>query len=164
MALNEFEGTVMLVSHDRALLRSVCDEFWMVSKGGVEPFDGDLDDYQRYLLDEGKRLREEMKQAGKMAEAPVAKVEPAPVAAKRTAPSGKIKSLKQSLEKLDKSMAALHVEKAAFEARLAGTLSVEAITEVGGKLQHVNEELAREEGRWLELSGEIESLEAASAQ
>jgi ATP-binding cassette subfamily F protein 3 len=50
MALNEFEGTVMLVSHDRALLRAVCDEFWMVSRGGVEPFDGDLDDYQRYLL------------------------------------------------------------------------------------------------------------------
>ncbi|WP_310615281.1 ATP-binding cassette domain-containing protein [Limnohabitans sp.] len=59
MALNEFEGTVMLVSHDRALLRAVCDEFWMVSRGGVEPFDGDLDDYQRYLLDEGKRLRAE---------------------------------------------------------------------------------------------------------
>ena len=35
MALNEFEGTVMLVSHDRALLRAVCDEFWMVSRGGV---------------------------------------------------------------------------------------------------------------------------------
>src|SRR5690606_1905945 len=41
MALNEFEGTVMLVSHDRALLRAVCDEFWLVTKGGVQPFDGD---------------------------------------------------------------------------------------------------------------------------
>ena len=58
MALNEFEGTVMLVSHDRALLRAVCDEFWMVGSGKVEPFDGDLDDYQKYLLDESKRLRE----------------------------------------------------------------------------------------------------------
>jgi ATP-binding cassette subfamily F protein 3 len=37
MALNEFEGTVMLVSHDRALLRAVCDEFWLVSRGGVSP-------------------------------------------------------------------------------------------------------------------------------
>jgi ATP-binding cassette subfamily F protein 3 len=55
VALNEFEGTVMLVSHDRALLRSVCDEFWLVSRGGIAPFDGDLDDYQRYLLDEAKR-------------------------------------------------------------------------------------------------------------
>ncbi len=59
VALNEFEGTVMLVSHDRALLRSVCDEFWLVSKGGVAPFDGDLEDYQRYLLDEARRVREE---------------------------------------------------------------------------------------------------------
>ena len=57
VALNEFEGTVMLVSHDRALLRAVCDEFWLVSRGGIEPFDGDLDDYQRYLLDEAKRAR-----------------------------------------------------------------------------------------------------------
>ena len=58
MALNEFEGTVMLVSHARALLRAVCDEFWMVGRGAVGPFDGDLDDYQRYLLDEAKRQRE----------------------------------------------------------------------------------------------------------
>ena len=64
MALNEFEGPVLLVSHDRALLRAVCDEFWMVSRGGVAPFDGDLDDYQRYLLDEAKRQREEAKKSG----------------------------------------------------------------------------------------------------
>ncbi|HYG44465.1 MAG TPA: ATP-binding cassette domain-containing protein [Bordetella sp.] len=58
VALNEFEGSVMLVSHDRALLRSVCDEFWLVSRGGVQDFDGDLDDYQVYLLEEAKRRRE----------------------------------------------------------------------------------------------------------
>ena len=51
IALNEFEGTVLLVSHDRALLREVCDEFWLVTRGGVLPFDGDLDDYQRWLLE-----------------------------------------------------------------------------------------------------------------
>ena len=59
VALNEFEGSVMLVSHDRALLRAVCDEFWMVSRGGVNDFVGDLDDYQVYLLEEAKRRREE---------------------------------------------------------------------------------------------------------
>ncbi len=58
VALNEFEGTVMLVSHDRALLRSVCDEFWLVADGAVGPYDVDLDDYQRYLLDEARRARE----------------------------------------------------------------------------------------------------------
>jgi ATP-binding cassette, subfamily F, member 3 len=60
MALNEFEGTVMLVSHDRALLRSVCDEFWLVGSGEVKPFDGDLDDYQKYLLDMAKQRRESL--------------------------------------------------------------------------------------------------------
>ena len=58
VALNEFEGTLMLVSHDRALLRSVCDEFWLVGRGAIVPFDGDLDDYQSYLLEEARRLRE----------------------------------------------------------------------------------------------------------
>jgi len=163
MALNEFEGTLMLVSHDRALLRSVCDEFWLVTRGGVEPFDGDLDDYQRYLLEEGKRLRESLKEASKAASAPVVKAEPAPVAAKKPVLSGKIKSLKQKLENLEKSMAALQAEKTAFEARLGGTLSVEEITETGKRLQHVIDELAIEEGEWLEVSGEIEALEAASA-
>jgi ATP-binding cassette subfamily F protein 3 len=161
MALNEFEGTVMLVSHDRALLRSVCDEFWLVSKGGVGPFDGDLDDYQRYLLDEAKRVRESLKEADRVVEP--AKTAPPPVAAKRTAPSGKLKALRQSLEKLDKSMAALQLERTELEARLAGNLSVEDIAKAGIELQHVNEELAREEEKWLELSGEIEALEEPGA-
>ncbi|NYT46120.1 ATP-binding cassette domain-containing protein [Alcaligenaceae bacterium] len=67
VALNEFEGSVMLVSHDRALLRSVCDEFWLVSRGGMSDFDGDLDDYQVYLLDEAKRQRETAASARKAA-------------------------------------------------------------------------------------------------
>src|SRR5690606_29182134 len=58
IALNEFEGSVMLVSHDRALLRSVCDEFWLVADGRVTDFAGDLDDYQVYLLEEARRQRE----------------------------------------------------------------------------------------------------------
>ena len=161
MALNEFEGTVMLVSHDRALLRSVCDEFWLVSRGGVEPFDGDLDDYQRYLLEEGKRLRESLKAADKAAEAP--KLAPPPPAAKRSAPVGRLKPLRQALEQLDKSMAALQAEKAALEARLAGALPIDEITQAGNRLQHVNDELAREEEEWLELSGQVEALEAEGA-
>jgi ATP-binding cassette subfamily F protein 3 len=62
MALNQFDGSVLLVSHDRALLRAVCDEFWLVGRGVIEDFTGDLDDYQKYLLEESKRLREEIKE------------------------------------------------------------------------------------------------------
>ena len=82
MAINDFDGTVMLVSHDRSLLRSVCEDFWMVGRGVVGPFDGTLDDYQRYLLDESKRLREEARQAENNArnEKPVEVQAPEPVA------------------------------------------------------------------------------------
>ena len=81
MALNEFEGTVMMVSHDRALLRAVCDEFWMVGRGAVGPFDGDLDDYQRYLLDEAKRQRELAKLEAAAESAALKAAAPAPAVA-----------------------------------------------------------------------------------
>ncbi|MEX8519747.1 MAG: ABC-F family ATP-binding cassette domain-containing protein [Leptothrix sp. (in: b-proteobacteria)] len=85
MALNEFEGTVMLVSHDRALLREVCDEFWLVTGGKVEPFDGDLDDYQKWLLDQSR----EAARAAKTAQASASKSSPATsvVAAAPAAPA-----------------------------------------------------------------------------
>jgi ATP-binding cassette subfamily F protein 3 len=50
LALAQYEGAVLLVSHDRALLRAVCDQFWLVHDGQVTDFDGDLDDYQRFVL------------------------------------------------------------------------------------------------------------------
>ena len=81
MAINDFDGTVMLVSHDRALLRSVCEDFWMVGRGVVGPFDGDLDDYQRYLLEESKRLREEARQAEQAQAAQTSSTNAAPAAA-----------------------------------------------------------------------------------
>jgi ATP-binding cassette subfamily F protein 3 len=157
MALNEFEGTVMLVSHDRALLRAVCDEFWMVSRGGVEPFDGDLDDYQRYLLDEAKRQREAAKEAAK----PAAKPEPAPVAA---TPAGKPKvkgstspKLKKEFDEVEARMATLNTEGASLESQLATNTHPHEIAEIGKRLNAVNEELARLEERWLELSTLLES-------
>jgi len=52
VALQDYEGAVVLVSHDRHLLRTVADEFRLVSGGRAEPFDGDLEDYARWLMDE----------------------------------------------------------------------------------------------------------------
>jgi len=100
MALNEFEGTVLLVSHDRALLREVCDEFWLVSHGAVLPFDGDLDDYQKWLLDTSRAIARgqpapplpgnlnELLPGGSSASAPKAVApKPAPAAAPVPAPA-----------------------------------------------------------------------------
>jgi ATP-binding cassette subfamily F protein 3 len=185
VALNEFEGTLMLVSHDRALLRSVCDEFWLVGRGVVTDFDGDLDDYQRYLLDEAKRLREEAKVATRdaaaavaveaaaaPAEAPAASA-PVPRAAD-SAPAGKnqrkqdaqdrqqrsdqAKPLKRELTQVDQRLAAASSEKATLEARLAQALPAPEIAEAGKRLKALGDEIASLEERWLALSDQLEAL------
>ncbi|MCG6870454.1 MAG: ATP-binding cassette domain-containing protein [Gammaproteobacteria bacterium] len=56
VALQDFEGAVVLVSHDRHLLRTVTDELLLVNGGQVRPFDGDLDDYPRWLAEERRRI------------------------------------------------------------------------------------------------------------
>jgi ATP-binding cassette subfamily F protein 3 len=154
MALNEFEGTVMLVSHDRALLRAVCDEFWMVSRGGVEPFDGDLDDYQRYLLDEAKRQREEAKEAAK---APVKPVVVAAIATKPKAKGDTSPKAKKELQDVEARMATLNAEGAALESRLSTNPHPSEIAEIGRSLNTVNGELALLEDRWLDLSNRLET-------
>ena len=155
VALNEFEGTVMLVSHDRSLLRSVCDEFWLVSRGGIEPFDGDLDDYQRYLLDEAKRSREELKAALKHPEEIVEQAPPPPVANKKV--SGNQKALMRDQGKLEQQMLDLQTRKHGLEARLATSLPPQEIGELGTQLSQVDTELAVLEEKWLAVSEQIEA-------
>ncbi len=164
MALNEFEGTVMLVSHDRHLLRAVCDEFWLVGRGVVAPFDGDLDDYQRYLLDESKRLREQAK-LDRIAELvqPVKAEEPRKQDAQhRQQASSRLKPLRKELEQADQRMAQLSGEKAALDAKLGTRLAPADLAEAGKRLKAINEELASLEERWLQLSGDIESIETTA--
>jgi ATP-binding cassette subfamily F protein 3 len=188
MALNEFEGTVMLVSHDRALLRAVCDEFWLVGRGEIKPFDGDLDDYQRYLLEESKRLREEAKANDSQQELtptpaalPSAAIEiaaethkPISINAKqanrtpdqkkedalqRQQMSALKKPLKKSIEKADQKMAQLEAEKLSLESKLASPLSPTEIAETGKLLKAVNMALEELEIQWLAWSEELEKLD-----
>ncbi|CAM8660970.1 Uup ATPase components of ABC transporters with duplicated ATPase domains [Comamonadaceae bacterium] len=153
MALNEFEGTVMLVSHDRALLRSVCDEFWMVSRGGVEPFDGDLDDYQKYLLDEAKRQRELAKEEAKAGSIPAVA---APIAVKSGPSSDELKKWKKDLAATEARMEILNAEGAELEAKLSTNPHPSEIAEAGKKLKTVNAELQKLEELWLDLTAKLE--------
>jgi len=179
MALNEFEGTVMLVSHDRALLRAVCDEFWMVGRGKVEPFDGDLDDYQKYLLDESKRLRELAKNSAKDAAMAVAAVPEVVAAAPVQAPAAQTaissgdqrkldaqrrqqqaaqtRPLKKELEQNEQRMAAIDKEKTALEELLSSPIPPAEIAEAGRRLKVLSDEVARLEERWLELTAQLEA-------
>ncbi|PZO20482.1 MAG: ABC transporter [Burkholderiales bacterium] len=166
VALNEFEGTVMLVSHDRALLRAVCDEFWLVSRGGIEPFDGDLDDYQRYLLDMAKQSREAQRQEQRDAQrTPAAPAVAAPEqkrndAQRRQQLAEKTKPLKKELEQTEKRMAQLAQEKTRLEAVMGQPLSPADLAKNGKQLKTVNEENEALEARWLELNEAIEAFNA----
>ena len=171
MALNEFEGTVMLVSHDRALLRAVCDEFWLVSRGGIEPFDGDLDDYQRYLLDVAKQSREAQRQEQRAAQAapppaaaPVAAAAPTPGPDQRKQEALKreqLKPLKKELERIEKQMAQFTQERAALEASLNGPASPAELADAGRQLKAIHASLEPLEERWLELTEQIEAVATA---
>ncbi len=160
MALNEFEGTVMLVSHDRALLRAVCDEFWMVTRGGVEPFDGDLDDYQKYLLDEAKRGREALKEELAAEKAEAAAAVKAAKSNTKLPKGEKTKSLtplKRELQQVDDQLATLNHEGKDLENRLAKPLQPSDLAQAGKRLKTVQQEIEALEAKWLELSQEIES-------
>ncbi|CAA9401586.1 MAG: Bis-ABC ATPase YheS, partial [uncultured Ramlibacter sp.] len=168
VALNEFEGTVLLVSHDRALLRSVCDEFWLVGRGRIGPFDGDLDDYQRYLLDEAKRLREAARAEAAIVESQPATPAPKPQdtrrldAAARQQLAARTRPLKRELEQAEQEMARLQAEQQALEKRLATALSPADLAEAGRQLKATASALALSEERWLALSSQIESIEASA--
>ena len=183
IALNEFEGTVMLVSHDRALLREVCDEFWLVSGGAVQPFDGDLDDYQRWLLEVSRatarglpppawqrpsRSRSPGRSAG-TARQPAAAASAAPPGAKRDErKAGKQSRAKQSertrplrveLQQVDARLARLVAEKAEVEAALAGAATkADDFAELGRRLAHIAAETHLLEERWLALHAELDAL------
>ncbi len=171
MALNEFEGTVMLVSHDRALLRAVCDEFWLVGRGEIKPFDGDLDDYQQYLLDESKRLREEAKVTSEVVHVATIEVDQAkPVvksseqkkleAARRQEMNALTKPIKKKVEKAEKDMADLNRQKLDIETQLSQPITPAEIAQLGKNLKSINEQLAVIEEEWLGWVANIDEIEA----
>ncbi|MFM7699042.1 MAG: ABC-F family ATP-binding cassette domain-containing protein [Limnohabitans sp.] len=155
VALNEFEGTVMLVSHDRALLRTVCDEFWMVNRGSISSFDGDLDDYQRFLWDEAKRLKE------------LAVYSPSPAVLSQDKSAGELPTIQSGmpiLKKLQKELAEVEAkihfmenQRDAIHAQMADNcLSVADLAKNGKALKRIDAELPLLEGRWLMLAEQLE--------
>ncbi|MGZ5251669.1 MAG: ABC-F family ATP-binding cassette domain-containing protein, partial [Caldimonas sp.] len=173
VALNEFEGTVMLVSHDRALLREVCDEFWLVSHGRLEPFDGDLDDYQRWLLDQAKAAA----RAARLESAPARSPAAPATAAAPAAPAGNSRDerkaaaqvrqqrsdaarpLRQEVNRIDNKLGVLFAERDALEAGLAAPeVDTAQLAESGKRLKAIVEQIEQLEARWLELSAQIDDI------
>jgi ATP-binding cassette subfamily F protein 3 len=144
VALNEFEGTVILVSHDRALLRASCDEFWLVLRGAITLFDGDLDDYQRRLLEEARCGREALKRSR------------AHAASGATKPALRPKNLGRELEKIERRIEELHARKRTLEIRLSSTSAPKEIDETCSEIASIDREVSEYEENWLYVSTAIE--------
>jgi len=161
MALNEYEGTVMLVSHDRALLRAVCDEFWMVSRGKVYPFEGDLEDYQQFLLDEAKRQREETKKLSSQAvQSPSNVSEPTVISTPPKKPflTSEQKKLKKRLEQLEAQISKDNHLITDLELQISQSKEISQITQLGSELAKIQKSLQLNEEDWVLLSEEFDQI------
>ncbi|MDO9280899.1 MAG: ATP-binding cassette domain-containing protein [Methylotenera sp.] len=161
LALQDFQGGVILVSHDRALLRASCDEFILVADGKAEPFDSDLEGYSRWLNEQ--RLKE--KQATQAVLEKPNKNDRALNKAERQARIMERRPLLKELEQIERHMAQWQADKKACDERLNdGALYTVADKSVLQQLLKTQAEFAAKlevaEERWLTLHELLEAIPA----
>ena len=151
MALNEFPGAVILISHDRHLIEATADRLWLVKDGTVAPYDGDMADY-RQLITGGASDRRERREADKTSkadkrrEAAARRAAMEPVAKEIKATEGLIERTRRRIDAIEDQLAdpALYEKEPATATRLAKERS------------DLSNALSRHEDRWLELSAQYE--------
>ncbi len=141
VALNDFEGAVILITHDRDLLASTMDRLWLVADQKVEPFEGDLEDYRRLILKGAEASSKPQKQKkGKESE----------TSFKKTAHEAKLKmeavstNLQKVMEDLDNPELYAHHS--------------EALTELLKKQHQLEKELVMAEEEWLKAEESLEKV------
>jgi ATP-binding cassette subfamily F protein 3 len=142
VALQGFEGGLVVVSHDRHLIKTVADTLWLVADGKLRVFDGDLDDYQSWLKARGKARTNPPADA----QARPARSKPDPMS-----------QWKRELEQIERRIAAIAAERTSLEAELRNGAD-------HGKLADKNARLIRDaakwEARWIEVGTAIEEAES----
>ncbi len=165
MALNEFDGAVILISHDRHLIEMTADRLWLVADGSVQRWEGDLDDYQKWLLDPARRNGpmvhvdgdseissdvQELNRRQQRQDAAKARSQLAPLKKEIDKAAAEMEKARDFIAKVDQRLAdgKLFIDKPERAAEL-----------VKGRAA-AEKAMARAEDRWLELS---ETYEAAKA-
>lgn len=177
MALQNFEGAIVVVSHDRHLLRNTVDEFWLVNDGHVVEYQGDLEDYESWLADRRKDDAEPPKrQLGSAAGSADAASAQADTAVGESADDRKARkraeaALRQKLSPyrkkqatLEKQMETLHETLNDLESELADPAlysdeSKGRLKDLLGKQSAAKGQLEDVEAQWLEVSETVETME-----
>jgi ATP-binding cassette subfamily F protein 3 len=166
IALQGFEGAMVLVSHDRFLLTSVCEDFYLVDSGSVEPFKGDLDDYRDWILKqqaaEKARANEEAKaQQNDENSKPERKIDRKEEKRREAEFRQQIAPFKKAIEKHEKAMekassALSEVETALADTSLYSDDKKAELMQLLDKQTSLKQQLEEEEMAWLDAQEEIE--------
>src|SRR5262249_13741140 len=159
-ALQDYEGALIVVAHDRHLLRATADELWLVADGSLSAFDGDLDDYREWV-------RSRQSDEATEAETPPGadrKARRRAEAAERQRLSELRKPLQQKLDAVEAEMQSLQSEKQEVEAWLASEdayaeTSKENLVAALERQGDLTWQLARAEAAWLELQSQLEAID-----
>jgi ATP-binding cassette subfamily F protein 3 len=141
VALQSFEGGLVVVSHDRHLIKTAADTLWLVADGKLKVFEGDLDEYQLWLRDRAKT-----EQAAQLK----------PKSAKR-ALRDPLASLRRELEQIERRIAAIAAEQTSLDAQASGP-GLQA--KLADKRARLTRDAASLEARWMEIGTAIEASEA----
>ena len=149
-ALSDFEGAIVMVSHDRHLIGLVCDTFWRVADGVVEPFAGDLDDYAAWLRQRpaAQGTKQRMAEAATPVQAPLAAA--TPVVAKKPVNPVKLAAAEKKVAELEGQVAELD-RQLADPAHLADAARLSSL---GREREDAGRRLEQAEQAWLALMDE----------
>ena len=161
LALQEYEGGLVLVSHDRHLLRSTTDELFLVAHNKVEPFNGDLEDYAQWLVDYRQAQQSSNDSPGQNREDKRDKKAERQKAAEIR---NQLRPLKNRIQKLEQSLAQLEADKKQIETRLSAediydAANKEQLTELLQRQGAVAAQLEATEMAWLEASETLQTLQ-----
>ena len=162
-ALQDYDGALIVVAHDRHLLRATVDELWLVADGAVAPFDGDLDDYRGFVLDRLRRAQRADDGAAASAVQPERRAQRREEAQARQQRSDARKPLQSRQAAIEQDLERLGAEKRALEDWLASpdAYGEEAKARLIASLERQGEltwTLARLEAEWLEIAAALDAL------
>jgi ATP-binding cassette subfamily F protein 3 len=167
LALQETEAAMVLVSHDRHLLRTTADELWLVADGRAQPFDGDLDDYAAWLATQRQRGRavdpdKPERQEARAGNPPSKKAAQAELRNQR-------RPLVKEIEKLDKQLAGWQDEKAQLDSRLADPELYAAndrplIESLSQRQAELASAIETAEARWMEIHEKLDEFDALASE
>lgn len=162
LALQSFEGAIILVSHDRHLLANSVDQFLLVADGKVEEFSGDLDDYHQWLASQRSEAKPQIGSESRGASAADRKEQKRLEAERRA----KLRPLKQQVEKLEKLVDTTGAKLEQIETQLADPdiYSDERkaeLKELLAQQAELSSTLNQAENDWMERQEELEELEAS---